>query len=666
MKKALLAVLAIALGAGGYFGYKFFWEESQNLKAIYLVPNDAVYIITTDDPIGNWKEVRKSAIWEHLRSNRYFAELTSSANTLDTLLKDNEMLFNFLGAKQLLVSAHVVSSHKFDHLFIVDLEKTAKLAEFKTILKKVLSQGFELTDRTYKGIDILELLDKKTNETLYMSFINNNLVMSYTGSLVEKSIEQKDEPTLGRDQNFIEVSQKTGSDKMIRMYLQYANLAKFAAVFDFADQPWINSLAKTSYFTGIDVDLLNGDEILANGFTNLNSENFSYLLAMQNSGTGSHDIAKIAPLRTGTYVSFGFDSYSLFYENYMQLIQKNPEEYQSMMDTKNQVEKLLKIDMKKNFIDWMGDEIAYLKFETETFGPQNDFALVIKAKSGEQAKENLHFIAEQVRKRTPVKFKEVDYNGYTINFMSVKGFFKFFFGGFFKKLDTPYFTVIDDYVVFTNSPNSLKYVVNNYLDGNVLESSEYYKNFKKNFEDESNVFIYMNTPRYYESFASNFTGQTKSDLMKNRQYFTGFTQVGLQLFPKNDLFKNIFAVKFIQPDIMEQQPEFRLQFEEEDEFDDDEQVMQGMAMDTIIEIPEINPDDFNAKEFKYNYKTGELWYEVELKDGKKHGLFQEYYKSGQLKLKGKFKNDFPKGTWKKYDTIGNLIVKKKMSLVEED
>jgi antitoxin component YwqK of YwqJK toxin-antitoxin module len=659
MKKFLLVFGALLLGAAGYLGYKFYWEETQNLNAIYLIPKDAVYVISTEDPIGNWKEIRKSAIWEHLRTNRYFAELTSSANTLDTLLRDNEMLFDLVGSKRLLVSAHTISSHKFDHLFVVDLAKTAKFAEFKTLLKKIISQGFSLTERSHKGIDILELLDKKTNETLYMAFINNNLVMSYTGKLVEASIEQKDEPTLGRDQNFIEVSQKTGNSKMIRMYVQYAYMDEFAAVFDFTDQPWINKLSQSLYFTGIDADLIGGNEIIAKGFSNLNEINFSYLLAMQNSGTGSHDIAKVAPLRTGTYISFGFESYSKFYDNYMSILERNPEEYQSVMDNKEQIEKLLKIDMKKNFIDWIDDEIGFLKYETETFGPKNDFALVIKAKSAGEAKDNLDFIAEQVRKRTPVKFKEVDYKGYTISFMSVKGFFKFFLGGFFKKLDTPYFTIIDDYVVFTNSPNSLKYVIDNYIDGKVLQQSAYYKSFKKNFEDQSNVFVYVNTPRYYESFASNFAGQTKADLMKNRTYFTGFTQIGLQLFPQNEMFKNILAVKFVEPNIMEQQPEFQLISEDEDEFDDGEEIIAGVSNDTIITIPEINPDDFNAKEFKYNYTTGELRYEVELKDGKKHGLYKEYYRNGELKLKGKFKDDYPKGTWKKYDTIGNLIVKKK-------
>lgn len=660
MKKFLLVLLASIIGIGGYFGYKFYWEDTANLNSIYLVPKNAVYILSTDDPIGNWKEIRKSEIWLHLRTNSYFAELTSSANTLDTLLRENRLLFDFLGSKRLIVSAHTISSRKFDHLFIVDLAKTSKLTEFKTILKKIISQNFSLTERSHKGVDILELLDRKTGETLYMSFINNNLILSYAGSLVEASIEQKDEPTIGRDQNFIEVNQKTGTAKMLRMYVQYAYLDDFAGVFDFKDQPWIQKLSETLYFTGIDADLLNGDEIVAEGFSNLNETNISYLLAMQNSGTGSQDIAKIAPMRTGAYISFGFEDYSKFYENYLMILEQDKEEYKSIIDNKNQIEKLLKIDLKKNFIDWIGDEIGYLKFETETFGVNNDFALVIKAKNANDAKDNLNFIAEQVRKRTPVKFKEVEYKGYTISFMSVKGFFKFFFGGFFKKLDTPYFTVIDDYVVFTNSPNSLKYVINNYLEENTLENSDYYTGFKKNFENKSNLFVYINTPRYYESFSNNFSGQTKLDLLKNKKYFSGFTQIGLQLFPKNELFKNILAVKFIKPEIMETQPEFSL-LVEEDEFDDGEQVIEGISNETEIDIPEINPDDFNAKEFKVKYPDGTLRYEVELTDGKKDGLYKEYYPNGELKLKGKFKNDSPYGTWKKYDTIGNLIVKKKMN-----
>lgn len=659
MKKIWLVLLALLASSGSYLAYKFYFEETQNLNAIYLVPKDAVYVVSSEDPIGNWKEIRKSALWQHLRTNAYFAELTKSANTLDTLLNDNQRFFDFLGAKRILVSAHVLNRHKFDHLYIVDLQRSAKIGEFKTILKKVLSQQFTLTSRDFKEVEILELLDRTSGETLYMAFVNNNLILSYTHILVENAIAQKDDPALGRDLNFLDLSKKTGSGKMLQIYVQYAYLNAFAGVFDFADQAWLKQISDATYFTGLDIDLIDGNKIFAEGYTNLNDEKFSYLLAMQNAGTGNHDIAKVAPLRTGAYISFGFDSYSKFYENYLQLQEKNPENYKNIKENQEQIEKWLKIDIQKNFFDWIDDEIAYLKFETEKFGVKNDFALVIKAKSQSEAQENLNFIAEQVRKRTPVKFKEVDYKGHTISFMSVKGFFKFFLGGFFKKLDTPYFTQLDDFVIFTNSPNTLKYIINHYDSKNTLDQSEFYQKFNSNFENKSNVFVYINTPRYYESFSSNFTASTKTDLAKNKKYFTGFTQFGLQLLPKDDLFKNIIAVQHYNPDEIENILEFRTDEEMIDDEDDNEAVIQGVTEETDIFIPEINPDDFNANDFKTFYTTGELLYEVELKDGKKHGTYREYFPNGETKIKGKFKDDQPWGTWKKYDSIGNLIVKKK-------
>ena len=66
----------------------------------------------------------------------------------------------------------------------------------------------------------------------------------------------------------------------------------------------------------------------------------------------------------------------------------------------------------------------------------------------------------------------MNYKGYEINFMAIKGFFKMFFGGAFEKLDKPYFTIIDDYVIFSNEPSTLRAVVDSFAAKETLSTSE--------------------------------------------------------------------------------------------------------------------------------------------------------------------------------------------------
>ena len=78
------------------------------------------------------------------------------------------------------------------------------------------------------------------------------------------------------------------------------------------------------------------------------------------------------------------------------------------------IEQFLKIDVKENFVDWIADEIALLQIQSDISKGKNDLALVLKANDADDAKSNLDFVLKQIKKKTPVKFKAVDYKGYKI------------------------------------------------------------------------------------------------------------------------------------------------------------------------------------------------------------------------------------------------------------
>ena len=59
------------------------------------------------------------------------------------------------------------------------------------------------------------------------------------------------------------------------------------------------------------------------------------------------------------------------------------------------------------------------------------------------------------------------------------------------------------------------------------------------------------------------------------------------------------------------------------------------------------------------YEDGKVKFEVELKDGLKHGDYREYYPNGNLKIKGKFKKGIQTGTWKVYEEKEEELLFKK-------
>src|SRR4029077_3769860 len=86
-------------GGVGWFVHKWYSVETISADAFSMVPSDAVYCLATSDPVGSWKEIAGSEAWTHLQKNAYFADLTASVNSLDSLIHQNNLLFDLIGSR---------------------------------------------------------------------------------------------------------------------------------------------------------------------------------------------------------------------------------------------------------------------------------------------------------------------------------------------------------------------------------------------------------------------------------------------------------------------------------------------------------------------------------------------------------------------------------------
>lgn len=658
MKKFLLFAAIVALGLIAYGLYTYFLAPSDNFRSIYLVPKDAVYIIQTNEPIKSWKKVSSSKIWQHMQQQPYFAELTSSANSLDSTIRNNEQLFDILGSRSITVSAHVYAPRKYDFLFIVDLEKASKLNFVQDYFTNLGGEGYLITSRAHRGNRIYELFDKEDKSTLYLTFIRNLLVCSYVNQLVEASINQQDEPVIGRDMHFIEMKQQVDEDGLFNIYLQYSGLDDLMRCYLAEEDEYINALSKSLYYTGLNVALDDDDWFSMKGVTNINDSVSSYLKAMLLSGKGELNAQKVIPQRTAFYMSLAVDNFPAFYDNFKALLKEdNAVEYAEYEKNVQQIEKFLKISLQDNFIKWIGNEVAFVQSQPKGLGKENEFAVVIKSTDKEEAITNLNFIARQIRKKTPVKFKEIDYKGYPINFLSVKGMFKVILGNFFKKLDKPYYTIIDDYVVFSNHPQTIKNFIDDYVTERTLDKSEGFNNFLNEFNTASNIFIYVHPPILHDNLKGFVSAETWANVKKNKDYIVCYPHIGFQMNEKNSMFETQFINTFKAPvfteevtPVAEQQSEASLPgdtLHEEETVKEEEE-----------ESDEIYLEDLDVKKHKETYADGSLKLEVDIRNGVKHGNYTEYYPDGKTKIKGKYRNDQKHGTFKYYDEEGKLKEKR--------
>jgi len=311
------------------------------------------------------------------------------------------------------------------------------------------------------------------------------------------------------------------------------------------------------------------------------------------------------------------------------------------------VERFLKIDVKEHFVSWIGEEIALLQINSNISKRENDIALVLQTTEISKAKEQLDFVVKQIRKKTPVKFKAIPYKGHEINFLSIKGFFKLFLGSRFKAFDKPYFTIISDKVIFSDSPNTLKNMINSYVNNETLEGAKDYKDFNGKFRERSSVFAYVNVPLLYNTLYGLADRDTRQQLGKNKDYLLCFPQMGLQLLPVVN-YQDISTVK------------------DKTQFSNNASIKKqgGNSLTkpvtmSVFDLKPMYPTDLSAKSFKQSYTNGNTKFKVDLKDGLKHGRYIGYHASGKKKITGRFKQDKQVGTWRYYDENGKQLLKKR-------
>ena len=654
-KRILFGLLGIFSLYLIYLLYIFVLSPKTNLQSIYLIPKDAVFVIESEKPVESWKKIGESDAWHHLQKNGYFAELTENIQKVDTIFNDRRELFEFFDGRSLFISIHMISKKDYGIFYVLDLKRIAKLKLLKTYLNTLLNEGYVLSKRNYHDQEILEIYDRDSKETMYLAFIKNQLVASYTHTLVEASIDQYQEPVLGRDLNFLEINKKVGYENLFRLYLQYEYLDDYYKRFSNEPSDWMNRVSENFKFSGFSFDLDEKSTITANGFTNISFTNENYLEALQKSGTAKRSITKIAPKRTALYVSYGFDSFSEFYKNFIAVQEaSSSQEYEDYKAGIEKVEKFLKIDVTKNFVDWIADEIALLQIQSDISKGKNDLALVLKATDADEAKSNLDFVLKQIKKKTPVKFKAVKYKNHEINFLSIKGFFKILLGNRFKEFDKPYFTQIEDYVVFSNNPNTLKTIISKYEAKETLATSEDFIAFDKKFKNESSLFIYSNIPVLYDNMYALADRKTKTQLRKNKDFIICFPQVGFQLTPEDDLFESTLVVNYQDVEKVKENAQF-----EEVEKSKKNSSKAEESLDVVFKLKPIYPTDLNAKSFSKKYSDGAIRFEVDLKDGLKNGRYKEYYPNGEKRITGRFRKDEQVGTWRYYDEEGELLHKKR-------
>lgn len=652
MKKALIGLLVIFVLLGAIYFYFFHLTPVKKNNPLNAVPPNAALILQFDDPFKQWNKLTSNDIWNYLKTNAYLAEVGHSIDSINAEIKENETLWELVAARPLVISVHEIRRNEFDYLYTIDLQKAAQFNFIKDYIDQITDEGTKVLKRDYHGGEIIEISFNDTPTRLYMTFNENLLSFSTTHTLIEQSIDQKDEPEIVRNLDFIDVSKYMDDDK-ITMYLQHKFFTTFLNQWLTEDESATLSFLKTTIYTGINFGM-NDDHFSMSGFSNVVDSVPTLLHALHQSGQGKTRLAEIAPDNTSFFMSMGFDDATEFY-THIEKSMKASDEGKEYQEDKKKLEKFLGININEHFLSWIDGEVGLIQLHSDNPASVAEFALAIRHKDIDDARENLDFIKDQIRKKTPVKFRGIEYKEHEIHFLSIKGFFKMIFGKAFSKIEKPYYTIMDDYVVFSNTPKTLGKIIDHYNEKSTLSNNEVFTDYMNRFDKQSTLFVYINPEQLITDSKKILDQEYWQVVNTNREYIESFPMIGMQFKPKGKLLAHDIIFEYMNH---EQVKIWNSVFANAIQTPDT-LLKEDVKPEESIAVEDILPDDLHDKNINDHYPNGQLKYEVSLKNGMKHGTYREYDSLGNVIIKGSYKNDKKSGTWKYYDGEGDVVKKER-------
>ncbi len=644
-----LVILSVVAGAG-WFAYQ--WQRDPGVassNAFAFVPADAVFCITTDDPIAAWRKVSDSHTWGHLQGNAYFASIGSSINHIDSLMRENPLLFELIGSRSLVMSAHMTGLKQYEFLFMVDLGEAAGITFLNEYVADFGASGYQVSRETWNGVDLITVRNSSDKSNLYIGFPGRFLVTSYNRSILINSLRAAADTAVLARGKFSKERVPDLDDGLMRIYIDYAQLPKFVGSYSNDGREYLGELGKSLGTTVLNVTFQD-DLLKAHGRTSVIDTMPSYVRALTTSGDGPTEFVSIAPQRTAFAFALGFESFGNFFSAFENNLRRDIGEYETYEASLEQVENYLDIDLREDFIGWIGDEVAVIEMESTVGEKALETALVLKAQNIEVARDRLAHIEKMLKRKTPVKFKTVSYRGYQINYLSMKGMFRVLFGKFFARYDKPYFTIVNNFVIFSNHPQTLEGIIDDYLEDNTLGRSDEFLAFRREFANEGAAFVYANTPALFETMKELADEEVRAAMEENRDYIVSFRHVGFQLVPDGDGFFTTLAEQFNAVTADENLSTTPFTVTAVDESTTNE--VDPMA------LPGIYIDDLNASTHTSWYNDSTVHYSVGVRNGFKDGPYVEYYPDGIMKLKGHFRMGKREGTWRLFDEDGELLLKR--------
>ncbi len=426
-------------------GLYHWWKNRQVSPAWAAVPVTAVAVFEADNPLEQWQQWKENPTWQSFWSMPYVQTIQARMDSLQGLPEAKQVL----SKKKILFSLHATTRHDFDYVFYIPLSERDQSQVSQLFQHFRHRTDFRVDTRTFGGQLITEITHRPSRQLVSFIVQDDMLIGSYTSFLVEDVIRKLGESSVNSDKQWVEWQAQRGasSSSPIRVFVNFNTLPRLAVVAT-GSTTEAGILANAGQFSALTLEQ-GKNSILLKGKTYLPSQpqEKNYLSVFDEQAPQPVGCLSLIPNQTAVFYHWSFSNPQAFFQ------------HQQKYDLSHGA-KLI-----NQSFSWVGKEMALALVETTSEQP--DRLLFVKTTKPQQSiKEIDAQVSGSSRSYTE------NYAGATIRQIDEAEFPAKLFGSVINGFPQCFYALIDSYVVFGNSVQSIKNILDKRASGDVWSQSK--------------------------------------------------------------------------------------------------------------------------------------------------------------------------------------------------
>ncbi len=514
-KRPFLYFLGLVLLASlAYYGYSRWQDSREKVDLWTLVPDDAVFVVETNDHTNLVAHLRETELWNSLVILPFAQDFQDNLAWLDSIAPGNQRLERFFDKKNILTSVHLTGKAEVEVVYYVPVNSVGEHRFLRTLTENIgRSDAFSETSREYEGEQLIDVANTY-NESRFTYFsYHNNIIISPSPALIEAIVRRTGRGTpVSVADGFKHANYLGQPDVYANVFINYRNLPSLLGLFMKEElMPQLTYLA-TLCQNGMLELKLEKDKIFLNGFSNPEQLKGSLHRNLNPTKPRPFGIKAFVPTRTAMLLNFSL-------EEIARMRAQNT-------TTPPDITLETTID---SLAHTFSNEVAVAYLETYSLNATP--VKVAFAHLGNPTKANalLNKLAGQHAGKS---YAQV-YGSYNIQLQPMPELPAHLFGSLFSGFEQSYTVQLDNYLVFSPDLATLKTLLDDISAEQVWSKSAVQKSFLEETLQETNFSLYLNTASAWYMLNHYVQAENREDLLQNAALIKRFNQISLQ-FAKVD------------------------------------------------------------------------------------------------------------------------------------